>query len=322
MNETNTKKVSIIVITYNAKDDLMECIESLEKQDYNEKEIIIVNDASTDGTLNFLEKYQSQTPLKMVVIANDRNLGVAGARNVGIQHAAGDIIAFMDSDCVADQNWVLELVKGFEHKDIGAVGGSMFDGHISNIWELVRKGHDYVAHSEGYVPFIKGCNMTFDTNVLKKYMFNDEIKYGYEDLLLCDCLIDDGYRILYRPEAVVHHKHRSTLRRLLKQIYLRGYSSIWYLKKRKKFFMYKRHFLLLCALMFVLFSKMNKSFLYVSLFLFSVASFYLLLEEIKFNKKTVKEIIITFPFRVFIELFHFAGAMAGLIKFRVLRRQS
>ena len=108
MNETNTKKVSIIVITYNAKDDLMECIESLEKQDYNEKEIIIVNDASTDGTLNFLEKYQSQTPLKMVVIANDRNLGVAGARNVGIQHATGEIIAFTDSDCMTEQSWISE----------------------------------------------------------------------------------------------------------------------------------------------------------------------------------------------------------------------
>jgi GT2 family glycosyltransferase len=315
-------KVSTIVITYNAKDDLKECLESLEKQAYKEKELIVVNDASTDDTLNFLKQYKNQTSMEMKVISNERNLGVAGARNVGIQHAAGDIIAFMDSDCVADQNWVLELVKGFKQKDIVAVGGSIFDGHISNIWELVRKGHDYVAHSEGYVPFIKGCNMSFKTNVLKKYMFNDEIKYGYEDILLCDYLNNDGYRILYKPEAVVHHKHRSTLKRLLKQMYLRGYSSIWYLKKRKKFFMYKRHFFILCALIFVLFSKMNKSFLYASLFLFSVASLYLVLEEIKFNKKTVKEIIFTFPFRVFIELFHFAGAMAGLLKFRLLGSKS
>ena len=315
-------KVTIIIITYNAKDDLKECLESLETQSYKEKELIVVNDASTDDTLNFLKQYKNRTSMEMTVISNHRNLGVAGARNVGIQHAAGDIIAFMDSDCVADQNWIMELVKGFKQKEIAAVGGSILDGHISNIWELVRKGHDYIARSEGYVPFIKGCNMSFDTNVLKKYMFNDEIKYGYEDLLLCDYLIDDGYRILYRPEAVVHHKHKSTLKRLLKQMYLRGYSSIWYLKKRKKFFMYKRHFLILCALISVLFSKMNKSFLYVSLFLFSVASFYLVLEEIKFNKKTVKEIIFTFPYRVIIELFHFAGAMAGLMKFRILRRKS
>jgi GT2 family glycosyltransferase len=315
-------KVTTIVITYNAKEDLKECLESLEKQAYKEKELIVVNDASTDDTLNFLKQYKNQTSMEMKVISNERNLGVAGARNVGIKHAAGDIIAFMDSDCVADRNWVLELVKGFKQKDIAAVGGSISDGRISNIWELVRKGHDYVATSEGYVPFIKGCNMSFDTNVLKKYMFNDEIKYGYEDILLCDSLNDDGYRILYKPEAVVHHKHRSTLKRLLKQMYLRGYSSIWYLKKRKKFFMYKRHFLILCALIFILFSKMNQTFLYVFLFLFSVASFYLVLEEIKFNKKTVKEIILTFPFRVFIELFHFAGAMAGILKFRVLGSKS
>ena len=316
------KKVTIIIITYNAKEDLNECLISLESQNYDEKEIIVVNDASTDDTLRFLKQYQSQTSLEMTVISNERNLGVAGARNVGIQYAVGDIIAFTDSDCVADQNWVLELLKGFEHKDIGAVGGSIADGRITNIWELVRKGHDHVAHSEGYVSFIKGCNMSFDSNVLRKYMFNDEIKYGYEEILLCDNLVDDGYKILYRPEAVVKHKHKSTLKRLLKQTYLRGCSSIWYLKKRNKFFIYKRHFLLLCALIFIPFSIMNQFYLFVSLFLFFVASFYLLLEEIKFNKKTVKEILLTFPFLVFIELFHFAGAMAGLIKFRIFNRLS
>jgi len=78
-------KVSIIVITYNAKDDLKECLESLEKQDYKEKELVVVNDASTDGTLDFLKQYQSQTDMEMVVISNKKNLGVAGARNVGIQ---------------------------------------------------------------------------------------------------------------------------------------------------------------------------------------------------------------------------------------------
>lgn len=311
------KKVSIIVITYNAKDDLKECLESLENQDYNDKEIVVVDDASTDGTLNFLNQYQSLTNMEMIVISNKKNLGVAGARNVGIHHANGEIIAFTDADCVVDRSWIPKLVQGYGNKGVAAVGGSISDGRITNIWQLVRKGHDFVAHTEGYVPFIKGCNMSFGSEVLKKHMFNDEIKYGYEEFLLCDYLIDSGHNIFYRPQAVVHHKHKSNLIALLKQTYLRGVSSIWYLKKRNKFFMYKRHLMLFCALLFIPFIIMNKLFLYLSLLIFSVSSLYLLLEEIKFNKKSVKELIITFPFLVFIEFFHFAGSIAGLVKFRV-----
>ncbi|MFC1815022.1 glycosyltransferase family 2 protein [Thermodesulfobacteriota bacterium] len=314
------RKVSIIVISYNALDNLKECLESLESLDYNEKEIIVVNDASTDGTSAFLARYRSRTNTRIKVINNEKNLGVAGARNAGIQHASGEIMAFTDSDCVADMSWISELIQGYGHKDVAAVGGSISDKRITNIWELVRKGHDFIAHSEGYVPFIKGCNMSFDSKVLKKYMFDDEIKYGYEELLLCNNLIDDGYKIFYRPQARVHHKHRSNLRALLKQIYLRGMSSIWYLKKRNKFFMYKRHFLLFCALLFIPFYIMHNLLLYLSFFLFFVSSFYLLLEEITFNRKSVKEILVTFPFIIFIEFFHFAGAIAGLIKFRVFKR--
>jgi len=311
------KKVSIIVITFNAKDDLKECIESLEKQTYVEKEIIIVNDASKDRTSNFLEKYQSQTSLEMTVITNDRNLGVAGARNVGIQHAAGEIIAFTDADCVVDQNWISELVKCYTNMEVAAVGGS-----ILNIWELVRKGHDYVSHLEGYVTYIQGCNMSFASDVLKEYMFNDEIKYGYEETLLCDYLIRDGYSIYYRPQAVVHHKHRSNLPGLLKQKYLRGVSSIWYRKKQKKFFMFKRHIIFLVALFLIPFSKISVLFSYLSLFLFLTFCLSLLRDEIIFKTKSFKEIIITFPFLIFIEFSHFLGSCMGVVKFRFSLKMS
>lgn len=314
-----SKKVSIIVITYNAKDDLKECLESLENQDYDEKEIIVVNDASKDGTSEFLQHFESQTQIKTIVATNKRNLGVAGSRNVGIQHATGEIIAFTDADCVADRRWIAELVKGYGHKDVAAVGGSTLHYHITNIWELSEKGHDFVASEEGHVPFIKGCNMSFDSNVLREFMFNTEIKYGYEELLLCNYLTDSGYKVYYRPQAIVFHKHRSDLSSLLKQKYLRGVSSIWYLMKRNKFFMYKRHFLLLNALLLIPFFAINKVFLYLSFALFLVFSISLLREEIIFEKKSSKEIIITFPFLIFIEFSHFGGSLAGLLKFRVLK---
>lgn len=73
------KKASIIVITYNAGDDLKECLDSLEKQDYNEKEIVVVNDASTDGTPELLQHFKNQTEVEMITVTNEKNLGVAGS---------------------------------------------------------------------------------------------------------------------------------------------------------------------------------------------------------------------------------------------------
>ena len=315
----NAKKVSIIVCTYNAKDDLKECLESLENQDYDEKEIIIVNDASEDGTSEFLQDFKSQTKMKMTVITNETNFGVAGSRNVGIQHATGEIIAFTDADCVADRSWISELVKGYGHADVGAVGGSISDKRITNIWELSDKGHDFVTSAEGYVSYIQGCNMSFEAKVLRKFMFNDEIKYGYEEALLCDYLIGDGYKIYYKPQAVVHHKRRSHLGALLRRKYLLGLSSIWYRKKQHEFFMFKRHLILLIALFCLPFFVINKLFLYFFLLLFLIFSLSLLRDEIIFKKKSIEEILLTFPFLIFIEFAHFGGSFAGLVKFRVLK---
>ncbi len=312
------EKVSVIVCAYNAKDDLRECLESLENLDYNKKEIIVVNDASTDGTMKFLREYQRQTQIDIKIITNENNLGVAGSRNAGIQHATGNIIAFTDADCVADPAWISELTKGYGHKGVVAVGGKISDKAVTNIWELLAKGHDFVGTQEAYVSYIQGCNMSFDRAVLKKYMFNDELKYGYEEALLCDYLIRDGYNIYYRPQAIVHHKHRTNLLALLRQKYLRGVSSIWYRRKQSKLFMFKRHIILLTALLLVPFLVLTKIFLYLSLILFLVFTCSLIRDEIIFNK-TIREILYTLPLLILVEFAHFGGSIAGLLKFRVLK---
>lgn len=314
------KKVSIIVITYNARGDLEECLHSLVKQDYDNFEIIVVNDGSTDGTDEFLENLFSQTSIKMLYFNNKKNLGVAGARNVGINHSTGEIIAFIDADCIADRRWVSEMVKVF-NEDIVAVGGKILDHCIKNVWELTEKGHGYIASSEGYVPFIKGCNMSFNSKVLNKFMFNTELKYGYEELLLCQHLRDHGYKIYYQPRALVHHKRRSSLSALFKKKYLEGVSSVWYLKKLNKFFMYKRHFILLIALFLAGLIFVNKLFLTFSILLFMVFSFALLREEIIFKAKSIKEILITLPILILVELSHFWGAVIGLVKFHILNQK-
>lgn len=315
-----TPKVSLIICTYNAKDDLQQCLSSLEAQTYENFEIIIVNDASTDHTADFLDQYRDSSSLQINVVTNGTNLGVAGSRNVGIRQARGEVIAFTDADCTSDPAWLSELLKGFDQPNVAAVGGKIVDHSTDNIWELTNKGHNYVAPEAGYVTYIQGCNMSFSQSILNRYMFNDELKYGYEEKLLCDLLTRDGYKISYNPNALVYHKHRNTLKALVRQKYLRGFSSIWYRKKQHKFFMFKRHIIMLLALLTVPFAVLNNIFLYAFLLLTSAFLSSILRDEKIFGAKTTKEIILTFPFLVFIEFSHFWGSIVGLLEFRVFRK--
>lgn len=89
-------KISFIVPVYNVEKYLIECLESLINQTYEDIEIIAVNDGSTDGSLVILEKYACKD--KRIRIINQKNYGLSAARNTGMMYASGDYIFFVDSD--------------------------------------------------------------------------------------------------------------------------------------------------------------------------------------------------------------------------------
>jgi GT2 family glycosyltransferase len=314
---TNERKISVVVSTYNALDDLGRCVDSLRSQSYDSLEIVIVDDASTDGTFEFLKRCESEVS-DIKVIRNQVNLGVAGARNEGIRNASGDIIAFTDADCIAERNWISELVKIYEREDVAAVGGRIIDAGTDSLWSRASTGLNHVAGKEGFVGYIQGCNMSYDSEVLRKFMFNDELKYGYEETLLCDQLVQDGYKIYYTPSAVVHHRHRKSLKSLLKQKYLRGVSSVWYRKKKHDFFMFKRHFALLLAVCMFPFYRIK--FMMYGLWVFALLFLgSLVRDEIMLYRRSALEFIVLSPFIIVLELAHFYGSCVGLIKFRLLK---
>ena len=92
---TASPLISVILPTYNRAHTLMRAVTSVLNQDYREIELIVVDDASTDGTTELLESIADP---RLRVIRHDHNKGVAGATNTGIQAARGEIIAFQDSD--------------------------------------------------------------------------------------------------------------------------------------------------------------------------------------------------------------------------------
>src|SRR3990172_1947954 len=111
--------VSVIVPAYNAQKTIGQCIDALLVQKYPREnyEVIVIDDGSTDGTAEVAKAY----PVKYLYQINQ---GPATARNVGVREALGEIILFTDSDCVPFDNWIAEMVKPFEDKEVVAVKGA------------------------------------------------------------------------------------------------------------------------------------------------------------------------------------------------------
>ena len=96
INIQNDFLVSFVLITHNRITNLVECIHSIQNQTYQNIEIILVDNNSIDSTVKVIQRDFPQIKL----ISLDTNLGVTGARNVGIKNSNGDVIVFIDDDCI------------------------------------------------------------------------------------------------------------------------------------------------------------------------------------------------------------------------------
>ena len=110
------KKVSVIVPCYNAEKFVNKCVDSLINQDYQNLEIILINDGSLDNTLNILREYEKK--YKNVKVLTHKNIGLGATRNKGIKNATGDYITFLDSDDWFKKDYVSTLVSNIEDNDI------------------------------------------------------------------------------------------------------------------------------------------------------------------------------------------------------------
>ena len=106
------KKISIIVPIYNMEQYLERCLLSLIHQDYQNLEIILINDGSTDNSINICNKYKKID--NRIIVINKAHSGLSDTRNIGIKKATGDYIGFVDSDDYIDKDMFKNLIEGAE----------------------------------------------------------------------------------------------------------------------------------------------------------------------------------------------------------------
>jgi len=216
-------KVSVVVASYNGARTLKLCLESLQRLNYPDYEIILVDDGSTDETQKIVEEIQRRAPCPAIVnIRHEKNFGLSVARNTGIVAATGEIIAFTDADCRADEDWLYYLVGSLAGSGFVGVGGPNLlppeDSRVAAAVMVSPGGPAHVMLTDREAEHIPGCNMAFYKHALEGIGGFDPIftKAG-DDVDVCWRLQQAGCRIGFSPSAFVWHYRRSTVTAYLKQ---------------------------------------------------------------------------------------------------------
>ena len=215
-------KVSVVVCAYNAERTMDPCLESLKKLTYPNYEVVVVNDGSKDRTLEITERHG------YTKIISQENKGLSVARNVGLQHSTGEIIAYTDSDCVADPDWLTYMVAKMLSADLYACGGPNFpppeDSLVPSAVAVSPGGPTHVLVSDDEAEHIAGCNMAFRREALEKIGgFDPQFRAAGDDVDLCWRLQFAGYKIGFSPAATVWHFRRNTVEAYFGQ--QRGYGK-------------------------------------------------------------------------------------------------
>ncbi len=213
------KLVTIIIPTYNRRQEVLCCLKSLFKLDYENFEIIVVDTGSTDDTSRYVKEYYPLVKL----IEFKENLGVVDARNIGIKCAKGDFLLFVDSDNIVDSKLICELLSLIEtDKTIGFVGPKMYYYKDPNrIWyagakiNLLTSKTTYIGINEidyGQYDKIKEVEHIPNVWMVRKEVI-DKISVldpvyvmTYEESDWAVRARKAGFKVMFCPNAKVWHK--------------------------------------------------------------------------------------------------------------------
>lgn len=207
--------ISVIIPAYNAKSTIIKTLTFLHQQDYNDEIEIIVVNSSQD---NIKEIIQSKFP-DVNVIQLEKRAFTGDAKNVGLKKARGNIIAFIDSDCIAEKNWLSTIKKLYTqgHKLVGGSIGNMNPGNIVSkaeyFLELIQLSPGSRAR---YVSLISTANCFFARDIFDKHGNFPTIRKGV-DMLFSYNLIEKKEKILFSPEMKIYHACTTNFLKYLKK---------------------------------------------------------------------------------------------------------
>jgi len=224
-------KISVVIPAYNEQNGIEECIQSIFKNTILPHEIIICDGMSDDNTKQIAEK------LGVIVLDNKKRIASAG-RNLGIEHASGDVVAFTDGDCIADKNWLLEINKVFENDpELIGIGGKVIPApprnDIEDFWGNISLRVIMSFGDNSYDVKKRTLNDAFITancaytrkSLLEIGGFDDWFGNNAEDVDLSWRFLKSGAKLHYTPEVVIFARSPTTMKAVMKKSFRNGVSS-------------------------------------------------------------------------------------------------
>ncbi len=223
--------VSVIVPIYNGEDNLPSLLDGLLAQTYasDRLEIILVDNGSYDRTPHLLQAAAAQSPQIRHLPFSAIQSSYA-ARNAGIRAAQGNILAFTDVDCRPAPNWLKALVQPFRDAAVGLVAGEIKARPGTHWLERYAHRQDTLSQrhtlNHPYLAYGQTANLAIRADSLKQVgLFRPHLTTGGDADICWRIQQQTDWRMVHAVDAVVDHRHRSTLEELWQQWYRYGCSN-------------------------------------------------------------------------------------------------
>ena len=219
-------RISVVVCAYNEAGTVDECLTALGNLTYPDFEILLVNDGSRDATGEIARRHAN---VKVIDVVNG---GLSAARNIGLEHATGEIVAYTDSDVRVDPDWLTYLVQPFITSSVVGAGGPNIvppdDPPMAQCIARAPGSPTQVLLDDRIAEHVPGCNMAFRRDALIAVGgFNPIYLRAGDDVDICWRLQARGWKIGFAPAALVWHRHRTTALAYWKQQVGYGEGEAW-----------------------------------------------------------------------------------------------
>lgn len=215
------EKVTVVILNYKVKNQVLKCIHTLADSDYQNFDIVVVDNNSNDGLKEEITKFSD-----IHYIENKDNLGYTGGNNIGIQWALGnrsDYIFILNPDTEITKNTISELIKIMKQYQVGIGAPRILFSDKKTIWFAggIFDKHNVIGTHRGLneidkgqynkieeIDYATGCALMVSSEVFMKIgLFDGKYFMYYEDNDFCQRAKVVGFKILYIPSAVVYHNN-------------------------------------------------------------------------------------------------------------------
>lgn len=228
----NNQLVSIILVTYNTAKYLMEAVNSVFEQNYRNFELIIIDDGSTDGTVEIIKSIKS--PVKFTAIFRDHTGNVGKLRNDAINIAEGDLIAFIDGDDIWKSDKLQKQIEYIDKHDLVCSNAKEIDGLGKITDERMFKNKSDIKNDLGSlinINYVLTSSVLLKKNILNiAGLFDEDVGIRGEDYILWLSIAEQGSIYFCPEELIFYRRHSSNLsflnnderkQLLLRTIYIR-----------------------------------------------------------------------------------------------------